>query len=44
MIILNTMIHIVDKTGITLAQCIKIIGSYNKRVAYVDDIIIRIIV
>lgn len=39
MIQLGTVVKVTDKTGAVLAQCIKVLGSTGKRIAYVGDLI-----
>ena len=40
MIQVGSILKVVDKTGVTLVQCIKVIGPYKKRIAYLGDIIV----
>lgn len=40
MIQVGTILKVCDKTGINTVQCIKVLGSYKKRIAYIGDIII----
>jgi large subunit ribosomal protein L14 len=40
MIQVGTILKICDKTGVNTVQCIKVLGSYKKRIAYIGDIII----
>jgi large subunit ribosomal protein L14 len=40
MIQVGTIIKICDKSGVNNAQCIKVIGPYKKRIAFIGDIII----
>lgn len=40
MIQVGTIVKVCDKTGVTLAQCIKVFGPSKKRVAYLGDIIL----
>jgi large subunit ribosomal protein L14 len=36
----GSVVKVCDKTGIILAQCIKVLGPIKKRVAYIGDVII----
>lgn len=40
MIQAGSILKVVDKTGVTLVQCIKVIGPYKKRIAFLGDVII----
>lgn len=40
MIQVGTILKVCDKTGVNLVQCIKVIGPYKKRIAYISDVII----
>jgi large subunit ribosomal protein L14 len=40
MLQVGSIIKICDKTGVNTAQCIKVLGSYRKRIAYLGDVII----
>lgn len=40
MIQAGTIVKVVDKSGITLGQCIKVVGPHKKRIAYIGDVII----
>ena len=40
MIQVGTILKVCDKTGINTVQCIKVLGSYKKRIAYLGDTII----
>lgn len=40
MIQMGTILHVSDSTGVVFVQCIKVLGSYKKRIAYMGDIII----
>jgi large subunit ribosomal protein L14 len=40
MIQLGTILKVCDKTGVVLVQCIKVFGSYKKRIAYLGDVIL----
>lgn len=40
MVQLNTFLRIVDNSGVSLVQCIKVLGTSDKRVAFVGDIVI----
>jgi len=40
MIQLGTILKVSDKTGVVLVQCIKVFGSYKKRIAYLGDVIL----
>jgi ribosomal protein L14 len=40
MIQLGTILKVSDKTGVVLVQCIKVFGSYKKRIAYIGDVIL----
>lgn len=44
MIQVGTILKVCDKTGVKTVQCIKVLGSYKKRIAYIGDIIIISIV
>jgi len=34
------MLSVTDKTGVVLGQCIKVLGSFHKRVAKLGDVIL----
>jgi len=40
MIQVGTILKVCDKSGVSLVQCIKVIGSYKKRIGYIGDIIL----
>ncbi len=40
MIQTGTILNVCDKTGVTLVQCIKVLGPYQKKIAYIGDVII----
>ena len=40
MIQLGTFLKVTDKTGVVLAQCIKVFGYSKKRIAYIGDVIL----
>jgi len=40
MIQVGTIVKITDATGITLGQCIKVLGSSKKRIAYIGEVIL----
>jgi len=40
MIQVGTILKVCDKTGVNTVQCIKVLGSYKKRIAYIGDVII----
>lgn len=40
MIQVGTILKICDKTGVNTVQCIKVLGHYKKRLAYIGDVII----
>lgn len=40
MIQAGTLVKVVDKTGVTIGQCIKVVGPHKKRIAYIGDVII----
>jgi len=40
MIQLGTFLKITDKTCVTLAQCIKVLGNSKRRIAYTGDLIL----
>jgi large subunit ribosomal protein L14 len=40
MIQTGTILKVCDKTGVSLVQCIKVIGSYKKKIGYIGDILL----
>jgi large subunit ribosomal protein L14 len=40
MIQMGTLLYASDKTGVVFVQCIKVLGSYKKRIAYMGDVIV----
>ena len=40
MIQLGTVLHVTDKTCVTLVQCIKVPGSKKKKIAKLGDVIL----
>lgn len=40
MIQVGTILNVSDKTGVSLVQCIKVLGSYKKSIAYIGDVIL----
>jgi len=40
MVQLGTIVKVTDKTGVVLAQCIKVLGPTGKRIAYLGDLVI----
>jgi len=40
MIQMGTILRITDKTCVVLAQCIKVLGSYKKKIAFLGDLIL----
>jgi len=40
MIQVGTIVKIVDRTGVVLGMCIKVVGPYKKRIALIGDVII----
>lgn len=40
MIQVGTILKVCDKTGVSTVQCIKVLGPYKKRIAYIGDVII----
>jgi large subunit ribosomal protein L14 len=36
----GTILKVCDKSGVSLAQCIKVSGFYKKRIAYINDVIL----
>ena len=40
MIQVGTILKVCDKTGVNTVQCIKVLGPYKKRIAFIGDIII----
>jgi large subunit ribosomal protein L14 len=40
MIQTGTILKVCDKTGVSLVQCIKVIGSYKKNIGYIGDILL----
>jgi large subunit ribosomal protein L14 len=40
MIQVGSILKVCDKTGVSLVQCIKVFGSYKKRIAYIGDVIL----
>jgi large subunit ribosomal protein L14 len=40
MVQVGTILKVCDKTGVVLVQCIKVLGSAKKRIAYIGDVIL----
>lgn len=40
MIQVGSILKVVDKTGVVLVQCIKVIGPHKKRIAFIGDVIL----
>jgi len=40
MIQVGTILNVCDKTGVSLVKCIKVLGPYKKRIAYIGDVIL----
>jgi large subunit ribosomal protein L14 len=40
MIQVGTILKVSDKTGVSLVQCIKVLGPYKKKIAYIGDVIL----
>lgn len=40
MIQVGTILKVCDKTGVSLVKCIKVLGPYKKRIAYIGDVIL----
>ena len=40
MIQVGSILKVCDKTGVSLVKCIKVFGSYKKRIAYIGDVIL----
>lgn len=40
MIQVGTILKVCDKTGVSLVQCIKVLGPYKKRIAYIGDVVL----
>jgi large subunit ribosomal protein L14 len=40
MIQVGSLLKVSDKSGVSIVQCIKVIGSYKKRIGYIGDIIL----
>jgi len=40
MIQVGTIVKVTDKTGVVLAQCIKVLGGAKKRIAFIGDVIL----
>ena len=40
MIQIGTILNVCDKTGITLAQCIKVFGQSRKKIGFIGDIVL----
>lgn len=40
MIQVGTIIKVSDKTGVVLAQCVKVFGSAKKRIALIGDVVL----
>lgn len=40
MVQVGTVVNVIDKTGVILGQCIKVIGSSKKRIAYIGNVIV----
>lgn len=44
MVQVGTVLKIADKTGVSLVRCIKVLGSYKKRIGKIGDIILTSII
>lgn len=44
MIQVGTILNVSDKTGVSLVKCIKVLGPYKKRIAYIGDVILVAVV
>jgi ribosomal protein L14 len=40
MVQVGSILKVTDKTGVMLAQCIKVLGSAKARIAYLGDMIV----
>jgi len=40
MIQVGTILKVTDKTGVSLVRCIKVLGPYKKKIAYLGDVIL----
>lgn len=40
MVQLGTLLKVTDKTGVVLAQCIKVFGYSKKRTAFLGDVVL----
>jgi len=40
MIQVGTILKVTDKTGVSLVKCIKVLGPYKKKIAYLGDVIL----
>lgn len=40
MIQVGTILNVCDKTGVSLVKCIKVLGPYKKRIAFIGDVIL----
>ena len=36
----GTILKVTDKTGVSLVKCIKVLGPYKKKIAYLGDVIL----
>jgi large subunit ribosomal protein L14 len=40
MIQVGTILKVTDKTGVSLVKCIKVLGPYKKKIAYLGDVVL----
>lgn len=40
MVQLGSILKVTDKTCVVYAQCIKVLGSFKKKIAYLGDVIL----
>lgn len=40
MVQVNTLLKVVDKTGVSLVRCIKVLTSLKSRIAYIGDVLV----
>jgi len=40
MIQVGTILKVSDKTGVSLVKCIKVLGPYKKKIAYLGDVVL----
>ena len=40
MIQVGSVLKVCDRTGVSLVQCIKVFGSYKKRIAFLGDVVL----